>query len=357
MTAVEPFLSSRTLRVLATGALDHQREAREKNAGGPGDSSQRVSASGSSVRAPWRSTEASSRRSGETTGRSEAARSLANPPTRATSRLAESCEVVRTTISVPLLSVLRIKFHSVFALGEWTSICGNVSQISCHGTICCVCVRRRSSTQRASGSGLVDKLSCRRWYTYSVGRLGTTCDVSLPLSKEDTSCQHLAMPACSDTRKNGNAAWRSGAHPGDSGATRRTERTGGRTRSRTRSRLDPHPPLQECAETVRVSADAGPLRHGGSPKKEARGSGCSPRGRGRLIARESSCSARWRRSWPQNSAVAVSDGDGEMLGMHSCLAGGCRTRASVTPITTAASFPKVGATEKVQAKKAVQNWG
>ena len=66
-----------------------------------------------------------------------------------------------------LLRFLRLKFRLVFALSELTSICGNMSKFPCLETICCVCARRPSSTQRVSGLGLVGQLCCRRWYTYS----------------------------------------------------------------------------------------------------------------------------------------------------------------------------------------------
>ena len=50
-------LSCRSFRVLATSALNHQCDARQKNAGGPDDSSHRAlapaTASGLSLRAPW----------------------------------------------------------------------------------------------------------------------------------------------------------------------------------------------------------------------------------------------------------------------------------------------------------------
>ena len=91
-------------------------------------------------------------------------------PTRTTSRLAESCDVVRMTTS-----------------------------------------HRTSPVSGRSGVGLVGQWYCRRWYTYSVGRLGTTCDVCPPWPKEETSCKHLAMPAHSGnsannpTGKNGDA--------------------------------------------------------------------------------------------------------------------------------------------------------
>ena len=52
-------------------------------------------------------------------------------------------------------------------------------------------------------------------------------------------------------------------------------------------------------------------------------------------AREKRCSARWRRSSSQGSAVAESDGDGKMPGLHSCLAGGRRDTA---PTSTPASL-------------------
>ena len=47
--------------------------------------------------------------------------------------------------------------------------------------------------------------------------------------------------------------------------------------------------------------------------------------------------------------MAVSDGDGEMPELHSRFAGGCGDAAS--PPAPPAGFPKVGATDKVQAKK------
>ena len=47
--------------------------------------------------------------------------------------------------------------------------------------------------------------------------------------------------------------------------------------------------------------------------------------RGRsMFAREGSCCARWRRSCSQDPAVAVSDADGTMPGLRSCLASGRR---------------------------------
>ena len=115
---------------------------------------------------------------------------------------------------------------------------GEEFKSACLGTIGCVCVRCPNSMQRANGLGLIGQLCGCRWYTCSVGRLGTTCDACPTWAKEASSCQHLAMPACSDdsasdsTEKSGNVACRSlglGHHP--------SKRRGGRTRSRNRSRL------------------------------------------------------------------------------------------------------------------------
>ena len=47
----------------------------------------------------------------------------------------------------------------MFAIGAWTSICGSLSKISCLGTICCVYLRRPSSTERESGLGWTVVLS------------------------------------------------------------------------------------------------------------------------------------------------------------------------------------------------------
>ena len=102
-----------------------------------------------------------------------------------------------------------------------------------------------------------------------------------------------------------------------------------------------HPfPQTECAETVRVSAVAGPLRHSGLSSKEASGGGGSPCGRGRFIAGEDGCSARCRRSCSPNSAVAVPGSDGEMLGLYRCLAGGCRDAAPMHAPASLRSRPR-----------------
>ena len=112
-----------------------------------------------------------------------------------------------------------------------------------------------------------------------------------------------------------------------------------------------HPsPQQESAETVRVSAETARCVTVVLQQRSI-GRWMLTYRRGRLVAREVSCSARWRRSCSQNSAVAVSGGDGEMLGLHSRLAGGCRDAA---PAPAPASLrspprrvsPKVGATEE-----------
>ena len=82
---------------------------------------------------------------------------------------------------------------------------------------------------------------------------------------------HLDRPSGNTCR-----SWGLGHHP--------SKRTSGRTRSRTRSRLEEegnlppgvHPrqlvifPSQESAETVRITADAGPVHHSGVPPKKHR---------------------------------------------------------------------------------------
>ena len=67
----------------------------------------------------------------------------------------------------------------------------------------------------------------------------------------------------------------------------------------------------------------------------------TPRARSTYCAEEEgSCSARWRRSCSPNSAVAVSGGDGEMLGLHSCLACGCRDAAPAPAPASLRSQPR-----------------
>ena len=82
-----------------------------------------------------------------------------------------------------------------------------VESSSCLGTICCVCERRPSSTQRPCGLGLVEQLCCRRWYTYSVGRRWTTCDACSPSPNgSESTClrrrdQLLASGHCCQQRR------------------------------------------------------------------------------------------------------------------------------------------------------------
>ena len=82
---------------------------------------------------------------------------------------------------------------------------------------------------------------------------------------------------------------------------------------------------------MRVSADAGPLHHGGASTKKHRGADAHAAGavdllRGRVAA---------LRAGEDRAPKTWVGGDGELLGLHSCLAGGCRDAA---PAPAPASF-------------------
>ena len=82
------------------------------------------------------------------------------------------------------------------------------------------------------------------------------------------------------------------------------------------------PSPEERVETMSVSKDRVPLRRSGAPIFKRRGTDDHPRGRGRYAAHEGCCSPRGRGWSPQDSAVAMLDGDGEMPGLLSRFAGG-----------------------------------
>ena len=80
------------------------------------------------------------------------------------------CSLVILQCFEILSQVLRIKLHLAFALGGWTSICGNISRSSCPEMVCCACAWWHASTQHVSGSVRAGQWFCRRWYTWYDGR-------------------------------------------------------------------------------------------------------------------------------------------------------------------------------------------
>ena len=104
--------------------------------------------------------------------------------------------------------------------------------------------------------------------------------LSFPLSPEPTKAEMELSTTSASTVKSGKAACR----PGGLGPIAR----------KCRDRED----FRGC----------GPVASRWSSTKEAPEDGCSPRGRGRFVAREGSCSARWRRSCSRDSAVSVPGG-------------------------------------------------